>query len=141
MSNVTEVTITEEVTDIAISNTNAISVNLTPDNTTITVNNFAIPINFMDADNVVFAPYNTITATNVTDALKQLADQNFRSDSVPVGTTIGGVSTISEGDTWYDTDDNQLKVYRETSTNVFEWVPIIVGAAADDSDTLDAGAF
>jgi hypothetical protein len=43
MSNVTEVTITEEVTDIAISNTNAISVNLTPDNTTITVNNFAIP--------------------------------------------------------------------------------------------------
>ena len=141
MSNVTEVTITEEVTDIAISNTNAISVNLTPDNTTITVNNFAIPINFMDADNVVFAPYNTITATNVTDALKQLADQNFRSDSVPVGTTIGGVSTISEGDTWYDTDDNQLKVYRETSTNVFEWVPIIVGAATDDSDTLDAGAF
>lgn len=141
MSNVTEVTITEEVTDIAISNTNAISVNLTPDNTTITVNNFAIPINFMDADNVVFAPYNAITANNVSDALKQLADQNFRSDSVPVGTTIGGVSTISEGDTWYDTDDNQLKVYRETSTNVFEWVPIIVGAAADDSDTLDAGAF
>tara|TARA_Y100000389_G_scaffold175997_1_gene187184 strand:- start:2728 stop:3153 length:426 start_codon:yes stop_codon:yes gene_type:complete len=141
MSNVTEVTITEEVTDIAISNTNAISVNLTPDNTTITVNNFAIPINFMDADNVVFAPYNTITATNVTDALKQLADQNFRSDEPPTGSILGGVSTISEGDTWYDTDDNQLKVYRETSTNVFEWVPIIVGAAADDSDTLDAGAF
>ena len=142
MSNVTEVTITEEVTDIAISNTNAISVNLTPDNTTITVNNFAIPINFMDADNVVFAPYNTITATNVTDALKQLADQNFRSDSEPpTEVLLGGVSTISEGDTWYDTDDNQLKVYRETSTNVFEWVPIIVGAATDDSDTLDAGAF
>jgi hypothetical protein len=141
MSNVTEVTITEEVTDIAISNTNAISVDLTPDNTTITVNNFAIPINFMDADNVVFAPYNTITATNVTDALKQLADQNFRSDEPPTGSILGGVSTISEGDTWYDTDDNQLKVYRETSTNVFEWVPIIVGAAADDSDTLDAGAF
>ena len=141
MSNVTEVTITEEVTDIAISDTNAISVNLTPDNTTITVNNFAIPINFMDADNVVFAPYNTITATNVTDALKQLADQNFRSDEPPTGSILGGVSTISEGDTWYDTDDNQLKVYRETSTNVFEWVPIIVGAATDDSDTLDAGAF
>ena len=141
MSNVTQVTITEEVTDIAISNTNAISLNLTPDNTTITVNNFAIPINFMDADNVVFTPYNTISATNVNDALKQLADQNFRSDSAPTGSIVAGASTISEGDTWYDTDDNQLQVYRETSTNVFEWVPIIVGAAADDSDTLDAGAF
>ena len=141
MSSTTQVTITEEVTELSVSGTNEISLNLTPDNTLITVNNFAIPINFMDADNVVFAPYNAITADNVSDALKQLAVQNFRSDSVPVGTTIGGVSTISEGDTWYDTDDNQLKVYRETSTNVFEWVPIIVGAAADDSDTLDAGAF
>lgn len=141
MSATTQVTITEEVTDISVSNTNDISLNLTPDNTTITVNNFAIPINFMDADNVVFTPYNTITATNVTDALKQLADQNFRSDAAPTGSIVEGVSTISEGDTWYDTDDNQFKVYRETSTNVFEWVPIIVGAAADDSDTLDAGAF
>ena len=141
MSATTQVTITEEVTELTLSGTNEISLNLTPDNTLITVNNFAIPINFMDADNVVFAPYNTITATNVTDALKQLADQNFRSDSAPTGSTVAGASTISEGDTWYDTDDNQLKVYRETSTNVFEWVPIIVGAAADDSDTLDAGAF
>ncbi len=141
MSSTTQVTITEEVTELSVSGTNEISLNLTPDNTLITVNNFAIPINFMDADNVVFAPYNAITADNVSDALKQLADQNFRSDSVPVGTTIGGVSTISEGDTWYDTDDDQLKVYRETSTGTFEWVPIIVGAAGDDSDTLDAGAF
>ena len=141
MSSTTQVTITEEVTELSVSGTNEISLNLTPDNTLITVNNFAIPINFMDADNVVFAPYNAITANNVSDALKQLADQNFRSDEPPTGSILGGVSTISEGDTWYDTDDNQLKVYRETSTNVFEWVPIIVGAAADDSDTLDAGAF
>jgi hypothetical protein len=141
MSATTQVTITEEVTELSISSNNEISLNLTPDNTNITVNNFAIPINFMDADNVVFAPYSTLTASNVSDALKQLADQNFRSDAAPVGSTVAGVSTLSEGDTWYDTDDNQLKVYRETSTNVFEWVPIIVGAAADDSDTLDAGAF
>ena len=141
MSATTQVTITEEVTELSISSNNEISLNLTPDNTNITVNNFAIPINFMDADNVVFAPYNTLTASNVSDALKQLADQNFRSDAAPVGSTVAGASTISEGDTWYDTDDNQLKVYRETSTNVFEWVPIIVGAATDDSDTLDAGAF
>ena len=44
-------------------------------------------------------------------------------------------------DTWYDIDDNQLKVYRETSSGVFEWVPIMIGNISDDSDTLDAGAF
>jgi len=137
----TQVTITEQVTDLTVTNTNAVSVDLTTEDVSVSINNFAIPVNFMDAANVVFAGYNTITANNVSDALKQLADQNFRSDSAPVGTTIGGVSTISEGDTWYDTDDDQLKVYRETSPGTFEWVPIIVGAAGDDSDTLDAGAF
>lgn len=138
---VTKVEITEEVTDLTVSNTNAVSVSLTNDSTTISINNFAIPINFMDAENVVFSSYGTLTADNVQDALKQLADQNFRSDTAPTGTTIGGVSTLSEGDIWYDTDDDQIKVYRETSSGVFEWVPIIVGAAGDDSDTLDAGAF
>jgi hypothetical protein len=48
---------------------------------------------------------------------------------------------VDEGDIWYDTDDNELKVYRETSTGVFQWVPIMVGAAGSDSDTVDAGAF
>ena len=68
-------------------------------------------------------------------ALKQLADQDFRGASAPTG------STVSEGDTWYDTDDEQFKVYRETSTGVFEWVPIMVGAASGDSDTVDAGSY
>ena len=138
---VTKVEITEEVTDLTVSNTNSVSVSLTNDSTTISINNFAIPINFMDAENVVFSAYGSISADNVQDALKQLADQNFRSDTAPTGTVIGGVSTLSEGDIWYDTDDDQIKVYRETSSGVFEWVPIIVGAAGDDSDTLDAGAF
>ena len=89
----------------------------------------------MDAENVAFVAHGTITADNVSDALKQLADQDFRTTDTPTG------SNIEEGDTWYDVDDNQLKVYRETSSGVFEWVPIIVGAASDDSDTLDAGAF
>jgi len=138
---VTKVEITEEVTDLTVSNTNSVSVSLTNDSTTISINNFAIPINFMDAENVVFSAYGSISADNVQDALKQLADQNFRSDTAPTGTVIGGVSTLSEGDIWYDTDDDQIKVYRETSSGVFEWVPIIVGAAGADSDTLDAGAF
>ena len=137
MSGVTQVTITESVTDLTAENTNAVTVDITAEATTISVNNFAIPINFMDADNVVFTPHNTITANNVSDAIKQLADQQFRGTTAPAD----GTANLEEGDLFYDTDDNQIKVYRETSSGVFEFVPIIVGDASGDSDTLDAGAF
>ena len=135
MADTTTVQIVEEVTQLSVTNTNALSVTLVEDPTLLTVNNFAIPAQFMDSGNVSFDGHGTITADNVRDALQQLADQDFRTTTTPTG------SNIEEGDTWYDIDDNQLKVYRETSNGVFEWVPIIVGAAADDSDTLDAGAF
>ena len=131
----TVVYITEDVTDITVTSDNTVEVTLSPDTTTIEVNNFAIPVNFLDAANVFFVPHNTVTATNVQAAIEQLADQDFRSTTTPTG------SNIEEGDTWYDTDDNQLKVYRETSEGVFEWVPIMVGNISPDSDTLDAGAF
>jgi hypothetical protein len=135
MADTTTVVITEEVTELTVSNANDISVTLVDDPTVLTVNNFAIPVQFMDSGNVSFDGHGPITADNVRDALQQLADQNFRTTDTPTG------SNIEEGDTWYDTDDNQLKVYRETSSGVFEWVPIMIGNISDDSDTLDAGAF
>ena len=133
----TQVTITEQVTDLTVTNTNAISVDLTTEDVSVSINNFAIPVNFMDAANVVFTGHNTVTATNVSDAIKQLADQQFRGTTPPAD----GTANLEEGDLFYDTDDNQVKVYRETSSGVFEFVPIIVGDASGDSDTLDAGAF
>ena len=133
----TQVTITEQVTELSVTNTNAISLDLTTEDVSVSINNFAIPINFTDAANVVFAGHNTITADNVSDALKQLADQQFRGTTPPAD----GTANLEEGDLFYDTDDNQIKVYRETSSGVFEFVPIIVGDASGDSDTLDAGAF
>ena len=141
ITNPTVVTVTESVTDITVTGQEEISVEITQSDVNVEVNNFVLPNTYQDATNTVIEPYGSITATNVQLALQQLADQNFRSDTAPTGTVVAGVSTLSEGDTWYDIDDNQLKVYRETSNGVFEWVPIIVGAAADDSDTLDAGAF
>ena len=137
MSAVTQVTITEEVTDLTVSNTNAVTVDITTDDTTISVNNFAIPVNFMDYANVSFPGHNTVTADNVRDAIKQLADQQFRGTTAPSAST----ANLEEGDLFYDTDDNQIKVYRETSSGVFEFVPIMVGDASGDSDTVDAGAF
>ena len=132
----TQVAITEEVTKVEVTNNNSISVTLDDNTTTlVTVNNLALPAQFQDAANIAVTPYNTITSSNLQTALQQLADQDFRGASAPTG------SNIQEGDTWYDTDDEQFKVYRETSTGTFQWVPIIVGAAAGDSDTVDAGSY
>ena len=141
ITNPTVVTVTESVTDITLTGQEEISVDITQSDVNVEVNNFVLPNTYQDATNTVIEPYGSITATNVQLALQQLADQNFRSDAAPTGTIIAGVSTLSEGDTWYDTNDEQFKVYRETSSGVYEWVPIIVGDSSGDSDTLDAGAF
>ena len=137
MADTTTIQIVEQVTELSVSNANAISVTLVDDPTVLTVNIFAIPVQFMDSGNVSFDGHNTVTADNVRDAIKQLADQQFRGTTPPAD----GTANLEEGDLFYDTDDNQIKVYRETSSGVFEFVPIIVGDASGDSDTLDAGAF
>jgi hypothetical protein len=140
ITNPTLVTVSESVTDITVTGQEEISVDITQSDVLVEVNNFVLP-NVQDASTVVLSPYGSITATNVQLALQQLADQNFRSDTAPTGTIVAGASTLDEGDTWYDTNDEQFKVYRETSNGVYEWVPIIVGDSSGDSDTLDAGAF
>ena len=128
----TQVAITEEVTEVSVTNNNSISVTLDDNTTTlVTVNNLALPAQFQDAANISI----TITSSNLQTALQQLADQNFRGASAPTG------STLEEGDIWYDTDDDQLKVYRETSTGNFAFVPIMVGNISPDSDTIDAGSY
>lgn len=137
MSGPTTIQVTENVTTITATG-DQISIDLTDDVTTIQAYNLAVPTavpGVIDASSVTVSAYNTIPSGFLDNALKVLADQNFRSDSTPTG------SYIEEGDTWYDTDDNQLKVYRETSSGVFEWVPIILGTSSGDSDTLDGGAF
>ena len=131
----TTVDITEDVTEVSITETGKVEVSINEDVTVVEINNLAVPTTFVAAADVGFEPHGTVTATNIRDAIQQLADQNFRSDDVPTG------SNVEEGDTWYDTDDNQLKVYRETSEGNFEFVPIMIGDDSPDSDTLDAGAF
>ncbi len=137
MSTQTTIEITEDVTDVTTT-ADTTTVEITDDVTTIQAYTLAVPFEVpgqITAANVTVVPYGTITSTNLRDALKELADQDFRGASTPSG------SYISEGDTWYDTDDDQFKVYRETSSGTFQWVPIIVGAAAGDSDTIDAGSY
>ena len=137
MTTQTTIEVTESVTEVSVTGTTT-TINLTNDITELQAYTLAVPFEVpgqITAANVTVVPYGTVTSTNLRDALKELADQDFRGASTPTG------SYISEGDTWYDTDDDQLKVYRETSSGTFQWVPIIVGAAAGDSDTIDAGSY
>ena len=103
--------------------------------TTLEVFNTSLPSISSAASAVSSNAYGPITATTVQGAIEQLADQNFRQAAAPTG------SSVSEGDTWYDTDDDEFKVYREISTGNFQWAPIMLGTPPGDSDIVDAGAF
>ena len=137
MTTQTTIEVTESVTEVTVTGTST-TVSITDDVTDVQAYTLAVPFEVpgqITANNVTVTPYNTISSTNLQTVLQGLADQDFRGASAPTG------STVSEGDTWYDTDDEQFKVYRETSSGTFQWVPIIVGAAAGDSDTVDAGSY
>ena len=133
----TTLQVTETVTDVTATG-DTLSVDITDDVTTVQAYTLAVPFEVpgqITANNVTVSTHNTITSTNLQTVLEALADQDFRGASTPTG------SNIQEGDTWYDTDDDQLKVYRETSTGVFAWVPIMIGNISADSDTVDAGSY
>lgn len=111
----TTITVVEDITNVSISAVN--------------------PTASFNASGLEFTPHATITGTNIQDALEQLADQFFRGNDVP----NPGTTNLSEGDFFYDLNDNQLKVYRETSSNVFQFVPL--AQATGDMETVDAGSF
>ncbi len=50
-----------------------------------------------------------VTASNVRDAIEEVATQ------IAVGTTAPTGVAVTEGDLWYDTDDDQLFVRRDSS--------------------------
>jgi len=128
------ISVTETVTSVeATGSTTALTVS--PTITEVNAYNLALPTVTDNASSIPSNAYGSVTATNVQDAIEQLADQSFRQAAAPTG------DTVSEGDTWYDTDDDEFKVYRETSTGVFQWVPIMLGTPPGDSDIVDAGAF
>tara|TARA_S200002703_G_C3791342_1_gene244198 strand:- start:22 stop:390 length:369 start_codon:yes stop_codon:yes gene_type:complete len=82
------------------------------------------------ASSIAVTPYNTISSTNLQDALEELADQSFRSNSAPT-------TNVEEGDTWYDTLNDIFYVYR-TLNGTLDWHPLLATA---DEGRLDGGAF
>ena len=119
-----EPTATSEVT--VDGSSSAISV--APTVTEVTANLALVDVG---AASVSIVPTGSVTATNIQDAIQQLADQNFRSNDAPTG------NTVEVGDTWYDQDDNIFYVYR-TVDGTTDWFPILT---TDEADETDGGAF
>ena len=120
---------------------NTTSINATSNSTTLTISS-AVGGAASDAGGVTFSNAiarfsNDNANNNVQDALNYLANNFFVATEAPTANT----TNLAEGDLFYDTDDNQLKIYRETSSGTFEFVPIMIGNSSADSDTVDAGSF
>ena len=99
----TNVTVAESVTKIDVDKASGeISLGISQDQTILQLRGIAV--SEAVAAQISIQPHGTLTAGTVQGALEQLADQDFRSTSAPTGTNV------SEGDTWYDTDDNILKL-------------------------------
>jgi hypothetical protein len=121
---------------VTVTETTGNEITVTTDEVIITTNSVAVG----DAGDISFTPIGTITATNIQDALHQIADQKF------VQTTAPAVSdnNLEEGDLWYNTTDNKLMVYRNTT-----WEEITIAAQLSESSgtaeysdvTLNGGYF
>jgi hypothetical protein len=129
MSN-TSLTLSQNTTEVTVTGDD-ISIEITPAVTEVSVSETIPTVN---ATGIAVSPYNTITATTLQEALEQLADQKFVQSSTPT-------LNVENGDFWFDPDDETLYVYREVSTGVFNWVPVMIGNNSPDSDTIDAGSY
>ncbi len=98
------------------------------DSTTLTMNT---AISGANATDIVYAPTGRMSSTNVQAALDELSGDYFMQATTPTG------SQLNEGDLWYDTDDDELKVYRGT-----QW-QTLAGAGGDVETMmqLDGGSF
>ena len=102
--------------------------------TVITTTDVLLPASF--AADVIYNETTTLPGGNVQDALADLAEQFFKQSATPSG------DNLEEGDLWYDTAEEELRVYREVSTSVYEWHTIAAaGGSTPTSFTLDGGSF
>ncbi len=133
MGRATTIQATQDVVALTV-NEDTITVNVEPQTTQIEISSAVAS----GASNIPFSGTGTLADSgNIADALQVLADQFYVSTTPPTA----GDANLEEGDLFYDTDDNQLKIYRETSSGTFSFVPIMIGNDSSDSDTVDAGAF
>ena len=123
---------------VTVTETTGNAITVTTDQVIVTTNTLAIA----DASQIAINPVagTDIDATNIQDALHQLADQRFTGASAPASSD----ANLEEGDLWYDTANNLLKVYRNTTwENLVIAAQLAEGSAATEyaDITLNGGYF
>ena len=121
---------------VTVTETTGNEITVTTDQVVITTNSVAVGV----AGDISFSPVGSITATNIQDALHQIADQQFVQATAPAALD----TNLQEGDLWYNTADNKLMVYRNTT-----WEEITIAAQLSESSgtaeysdvTLNGGYF
>ena len=130
------VTVNEDPTYITVDES-TLTVTINQSNNPITVTTTSdLTFQASLAEDVTYTQTGSLAGGNLQDALGDLADQFFRQSSTPSG------SNLAEGDLWYNTSSEELFVYREISTGVYEWHTIAsAGGSSPTSFTLDGGSF
>ena len=103
-------------------------------NITTTLQTLAVEQYYISAiaSDVLCSAHNTMTQDNVQAAIEQLETQFSKGATDPTTETE---PFLDEGDLFYNTNTNQLKVYRDTDT----WDILL--QAEGDMDTLDGSTF
>ena len=131
-----DVSIEVDTTTVTVTSEEAVNVAIAPETTDVSIS--VVPASTI-ASAIGSTAYGSITATNIQTALEQLADQFYRGSTTPSGTNLG------EGDLWYDTANEELRVYREISSGSFAWIALVAGGYATGEtslmDKLDGGTF
>tara|TARA_Y100000780_G_C13491423_1_gene342436 strand:- start:198 stop:614 length:417 start_codon:yes stop_codon:yes gene_type:complete len=131
-----DVSIEVDTTTVTVTSEEAVNVAIAPETTSVAIS--VVPASTI-ASAIGSTAYGSITATNIQTALEQLADQFYRGSTTPTGTNLG------EGDLWYDTANEELRVYREISSGSFAWIALVAGGYATGEtslmDKLDGGFF
>ena len=117
---------TISITESALNNVVA---NITTTSQTIAVEQYYISA---IASDVLCSAHNTMTQDNVQAAIEQLESQFGKGETDPTRETE---PFLDEGDLFYNTNTNQLKVYRGSGT----WDILL--QAEGDMDILDGSTF
>ena len=108
----TEITIEEDVTTVAVT--------------------ASTPVTITNASGIGFTPFGHVSSTDVQNALEEVIDQFTVQTSQP--------GSPSEGQLFYDTDDNLLQVYAATPSGT-QWITLLRAGNASDMTKLDGGSF
>ena len=128
----TVLTIEEDVTNVTVQKiTNAIDLTIEEDITNVTIS-AAVPTATFSAGNVTFNDYGGISSTYVQGAMEEIIDSYTRDVTEP--------GSPDEGDLFYDTDDNLLRIYADVSGGT-NWVTLLQAGDPADMQNLDGGAF